>query len=137
MSAGEALVAAAVAAVDALDGAAIEGLGRLSAVFDAAPARAAPPYAVVGDPVLIDWSGAGVTGREGRLTVTLWDAGEVPARLRALLEAAEAAVLAMGPELGGGWRVASLLLVRSRVARAGGDRWTGVSEFRVRMYRAQ
>ncbi len=132
MSAGEALVAAAVAAVDA-----VEGPTRLSAVFDGAPVRAALPYAVVGDPVLIDWSAAGVTGREGRLTVTLWDAGEVPARLRTLVEAAEAAVLGIGPNLGAGWRVASLQLVRSRVVRAGGDRWMGVSEFRVRLYRAQ
>ena len=135
MSAGEALVAAAVAAVAAVD--AVDGPDRLSAVFDAAPARAALPYAVVGDPVLIDWDAVGVTGREGRLTVTLWDAGERPERLRALIAAAETAVLGIGPDLGGGWRVASLMLARSRVARAGGDRWTGVSEFRVRLYRAQ
>ncbi len=130
MSAGEALVAAAVGAVSA-----IEGPMRLSAVFDAAPARAALPYAVVDDPVLVDWSATAVAGREGRLVVTLWDAGERPARLRALIEAAEAAVLAMGPGLSAGWRVASLGLARSRVVRGGGDRWMGVSEFRVRMYR--
>ena len=132
MSAGEVLVAGVVAAVDA-----VADPARLSAVFDAPPVRAAIPYAVVDDPLLIDWSGATFMGREGRLTVTLWDAGERPARLRALIEAAEAAVLGIGPGLAQGWRVASLTLVRSRLARAGSDRWTGVSEFRVRLYRAQ
>ncbi len=130
MSAGEVLVAAAVAAVEA-----VADPVRLSAVFDAPPARCAVPYAVVDDPMLIDWSGTDFAGREGRLAVSLWDAGERPERLRALIAAAESAVLAMGPGLAQGWRVASLLLVRSRVVRAGGDRWCATSEFRVRLYR--
>ena len=55
--------------------------------------------------------------------------------LRALAEAVEAAVAGIGPALADGWRVASLSLVRSRIARTGGDRWSATAEFRVRIYR--
>jgi hypothetical protein len=40
----------------------------------------------------------------------------------------------LAPDLGEGWRVVRLALVRSRVLRVG-DRWRGTAEFLVRMYR--
>lgn len=121
------------AAADALRGSA--GLDGVS-VFDAPPVRAALPFAVVEEPVTADWSAKDWSGREAKLTVTLHDAGERPTRLRDLAEAAETAVTALDRELTGGWRLASLALVKARIARAGGgERWTATSEFRVRMRR--
>ncbi|KQN24569.1 hypothetical protein ASF00_17320 [Sphingomonas sp. Leaf34] len=59
---------------------------------------------------------------------------ERPVRVRALLAAAEEGLEALPPDLGEGWRVVRLALVRSRVLHVG-DRWRGASEFLVRMYR--
>lgn len=108
------------------------GLAALTAVFDAPPVRAALPHATVEETVLADWGTKDMAGREGRAAVTLRDGGERPARLRALAGAAEEAVLAMPRDLGGGWRIASLVFVRGRIAREGSG-WAATSEFRVRM----
>jgi len=103
-------------------------------VFDAPPARGGLPYAVVDEPVLSDWSTKSWSGREGRVVLTLHDGGERPVRLRALLAAAEDGLDGLPADLGEGWRVVRLALVRSRVLRVG-DRWRGTSELLVRMYR--
>ncbi|WP_375382383.1 DUF3168 domain-containing protein [uncultured Sphingomonas sp.] len=130
----QAAVVAALAAEPALAGV---------AVFDAPPSRAAPPYAVVDEPVLTDWGAKGWTGREGTLAVLVQDAGggggERPVRLRALAGAVEAALpgldAALGPGPNGGWRLATIRLSRSRITRAAGDRWVASVEWRVRIYR--
>jgi hypothetical protein len=123
--AGEAVQAAVVAALaGALDGA---------AVFDAAPVRASPPFAVVEEPAAADWSAADVDGRELRLTVTITDVGERPVRLRALMTAAERAVAGLSGAMGD-WQVASVVLARSRIVRTG-ERWRGGVEWRVRVAR--
>ncbi len=103
-------------------------------VFDAPPVRGGLPYAVVDEPVLSDWSTKTWVGREGHVLLTLFDGGERPVRVRALLAAAEEGLEALPPDLGEGWRVVRVALVRSRVLRVG-DRWRGTSEFLVRMYR--
>ena len=106
------------------------------AVFDAPPVRRSVPYALIDEPVLTDWSGTGWTGREGRLVVTLADGGERPVRLRALLAEVEEHVPALAVAIGGGWRLAQLRLVRSRMTRAAREeRWAAQAEFQVRMYR--
>jgi hypothetical protein len=107
----------------------------LNGVFDAAPARAVRPYALVEEAVLTDWSTQDLTGREGRLSVVLLDEGERTARLRRLMDEVVEAVAAVPRELGEGWRVTSLVFVRSRVVKDGERRWAGVVEFRVRMLR--
>ena len=104
------------------------------AVFDAPPVRSALPYAVVDEPVLGDWSTTTWRGREGRVVVTLHDGGERPVRLRSALAAAEEGLEAMAPDLGEGWRLVRMQMLRSRVLRVG-ERWRGTSEFLVRMYR--
>ena len=124
MSPREALQGAIVAA--------LEGAGMRA--FDAPPVRAALPHAVVGEALFKDWSAATWTGREGSLAVTFHDAGERPVRLRGVIGEAEAAIEAIGPSLGGGWRLVRMQLARSRLVRAG-DGWLGMSEFTVRMYR--
>ena len=122
--AGEAVQAATVTALAVLDGV---------AVFDAPPVRGSPPFAVVEEPVATDWSAARIDGRELRLIVTITDAGERPVRLRALMTAAEGAAAGLSGELAG-WRVASVMLVRTRLVRAG-ERWRGSVEWRVRVAR--
>lgn len=103
-------------------------------VFDAPPARAPALHLVVDEPVLADWSAKGVTGREGRVSVRLQDRGERPLRLRTLTGLVEDAIEMMDAELGEGWRIVALLLVRSRIVRSA-DGWMAMSEFRVRMMR--
>ncbi len=115
----------------ALVGATSEDVRRVS-VFDAPPVRGGLPYAVVDEPVLSDWSTKTWVGREGRVLLTLFDGGERPVRVRALLAAAEEGLEALPPDLGEGWRMVRLVLVRSRVLRVG-DRWRGTSEFLVRI----
>lgn len=112
--------------------AALEGAGLRA--FDAPPVRGALPYAVVDEARLADWSTTTWEGREGSLAVSFHDAGERPVRLRDAIEAGEAALAAMPRALGGGWRLVQLRLQRSRVVRVG-ERWLGVSEFLVRMWR--
>lgn len=103
-------------------------------VFDAPPVRAPALHLVVEEPVLTDWSAKGFSGREGRLAVQLLDRAERPLRLRALTGLVEDAIEGMDAELGAGWRIVTLMLVRSRILR-GRDGWLAVSEFRVRMMR--
>ncbi|PKP99108.1 MAG: DUF3168 domain-containing protein [Alphaproteobacteria bacterium HGW-Alphaproteobacteria-15] len=103
-------------------------------VFDAPPVRAAPPYVVVEEPVLADWSTKDMRGREGRITIRVLDRGERPIRLRALSGLAEDAVEMMAPDLAGGWRIVTLTMLRERIVRSG-EHWMATSEFRVRMLR--
>ncbi|WP_308814899.1 MULTISPECIES: DUF3168 domain-containing protein [Sphingomonas] len=105
-------------------------------VFDAPPVRAALPFAVVGEPVLAAIDAAALSGRGGTIVIAAEDEGEAPDRLRRLLAGVEAAVDAMPTDLGaGGWRLASVALSRSRIVGKG-RRWTGMTEFAVRLYRA-
>ena len=113
--------------------AALEGAGVTA--FDAPPVRGALPHAVV-EAVLGDWSTKTWAGHEGRVTVRFADAGERPVRLRATIEEGEAAVMALGPAIGDGWRVVQMRCVRSRLVRSG-ERWVGTSEFAVRMWREE
>ncbi|WNO53544.1 DUF3168 domain-containing protein [Stakelama saccharophila] len=109
--------------------------GAVTAVFDAPPPRVAMPYALVEETVLSDWGAKDVAGREGRVLVLIEDAGERPVRVRSLCDAAGAALAAMPRELGEGWRIVTMVPLRSRVLRAGRDRWTGSVEARVRLLR--
>jgi hypothetical protein len=110
------------------------GLGIfINGVFDAPPARALRPYVVVEEALLADWSTKDMIGREGRIAVGLFEAGEDRKRLRALADHAAAALAGLPSELGEGWRIASLAFLRSRVFREGPGLCAGVVEFRVRM----
>lgn len=128
MSAREALTGALCAALRAR----LEGC----AVFDAPPVRAGVPYAVVDEPVMGPWGTKSWVGYEARVAVGLWDEGERPVRLRALLGEVEEAVAHLPPDLGGGWRAARVELVRSRLARGSGERWVARAEFVAFVWRA-
>jgi hypothetical protein len=127
-----------MSARERLQAAMVEALGTALApvtVFDAPPVRGAVPHVVVDEPLLGDWSTKDMTGREGRVAVIARDQGERPARLRGLVAAGEDALEAMPADLGEGWRVVTLTLARSRIAREREGGWIAMSEYRVRMLR--
>lgn len=104
----------------------------VTGIFDGPPARARFPYVAIGEAVSADWGTKTALGREVRVAVTIWDDGLRPGRLHALMSEAETAIEAMARELNG-WRVASLVFLRSRVARDAGGAWAGLVEYRVRV----
>lgn len=110
-------------------------MAQVNGVFDAPPVRAARPYLLVDEPVLTDWSTKDQDGREARITVLVRDTGPARQRARALAGEVEAAVTGMGAALDGGWRVVSLLLLRSRVVGEEDGGVSAVVEYRVRMLR--
>jgi hypothetical protein len=126
MSAGEALVAAALDALRQVAG--------LTGVHEAMPVQAAAPYATVEAGLEMDWGHKSGAGRELRLTVTLRDAGERAMRLRALAAQAQAALdgLVIGP----GWQLVTLSLVRSMTLPESPGRWLLTLDYRARMLSA-
>lgn len=123
-------------AVDAVLGA-HPGLGIvINGVFDAHPARAVRPYAVIEDAILVDWGTKDMIGREGRLAVGIFDASEDQGRLRVLADEIAGAVGTLPRELAEGWRIASLAFVRSRIFREAPGLCAAVVEYRVRMLQA-
>lgn len=106
-------------------------LAGIAPVFDAVPVDAAAPYVTVGPDSVSDWSSKTGQGREHRVSIGVWDDAPGVARVKTLLAQVEAAVLPLTSE-DGGWRVASVLFVRSFVTRDP-EGWShGVAEFRIR-----
>ncbi|HEX8191347.1 MAG TPA: DUF3168 domain-containing protein [Allosphingosinicella sp.] len=126
-AAGEALCAAAVAALER-----VAGIGR---VYDAPPLTAAAPHALVEIDLESDWGHKSGAGRELRLAATLTDKGERPVRLRALAGAAEAALRGLPPQVGG-WQLVSMTHLRTREVRRAKNGWAAVIEFRARLLAA-
>jgi hypothetical protein len=123
-SASEALAEAAMAALNAVDG--------LNHVYDGPPLTGAVPYARIEAGPESDWSHKSGVGRELRLAILLHDLGERPARLRALIGAAEAAAGGIEPELDG-WRLVNLVFLRSALLRDKGAAWAAAIEYRARL----
>lgn len=119
------------AAVSALEAHPVLGT-ELSGVYDDPPPRAAFPYVSIGDNFTSDWSTKTAKGREIRLALTVWDEGEVASRLSSLMGHVEGAIAALPRDLSG-WRIASLVFLRSFVVRDAAGPWAGLVEFRVRM----
>ena len=130
MTPGERVVVAIVAALEAA-----EGIAGKVPVFDAPPARGSRPHLVIDEPVQGDWGAKGVEAREYRVTVRGHDSGERPVRLRGVGEAVDGAMRGLPRDLGDGWGLASVALVRARMLREGGDRWVASSEWRLRIMR--
>jgi hypothetical protein len=104
----------------------------LTGVYDGPPPRAAFPYISVADGLVSDWSTKTETGREVRLVITVWDDGESASRLHDLMGYAEDSVAALPGDIGA-WRVASLVFLRSLVARDVAGPWAGLVEYRLRV----
>jgi hypothetical protein len=112
--------------------AALRGVAGLNGVYPGAPVKATPPYAELGDLLGLDWSVKDRVGREVRLQVTLRDVGDSPARVQALADSVGAAIEGLPGDLGG-WCIASLVLVRTRLGGGPAGRWSMSVEYRVRM----
>ncbi len=105
---------------------------ELMGVFDGPPSRAAFPYVSINDGATTDWSTKTALGREIRIGLTVWDDGESATRLHQLIGHIEDAVAALPRDLPG-WRIASLVFLRSFVARNPAGAWAGVIDYRIRM----
>ena len=106
----------------------------LSQVSDGAPLQAGDAAAVVEAGPETDWGFKGGEGAEVRFAILVTCGGEAPGRARLLGGRIRAAIAAVGPELGG-WTLVSMAMLRSRVLREAGPKWTGVLEYRARMMR--
>lgn len=132
MSAEVAVRGAVIAALRA-DAALMAGLNSL---FDGDPARATMPYGVVGECIGADWGGKDVEGRELRLTISLYEAGETPERMGEMIGRIDPAIRAA--QARAEWRIVTARLARSRVMRAGGRNpagWQALIDYRIRAVR--
>jgi hypothetical protein len=125
----------AEAVVQAAALAAVRGVAGLNGVYLAPPVKATPPYAELGDLLSGDWSVKDRAGRELRLMLSVRDAAESNARVQALAGAVGAAIEGLPRDLAE-WRVASVVLVRSRVSGGPPGRWSASVEYRVRVLAA-
>ena len=123
MSAGDALQAAAISA--------LQGITGLSGVYAGAPLQAVPPHAVVDPGPELDWGHKSGAGREVRLAVTIRDEGERPARLRRLMGEAETALAGLSAVEG--WQLVTMRFLGSRVTRDRQAGWIGLVEYRARL----
>jgi len=86
---------------------------------------------VIEDGSTSDWSHKNGRGREHRIGITIWDDGERPARLHALMAAAEVAIEGIGAVLDG-HRLVSLIFLRARMVRDPDGPWAGFVQYRAR-----
>jgi Protein of unknown function (DUF3168) len=119
------------ALIAALDAHPVLG-AELTGIYDGPPPRAGFPYVSIGDGLTADWSTKTEAGREIRIALTVWDDGEEVSRLSSLMGHVEDAIAAMPRDLPG-WRIASLVFLRSMVVRDAAGPWAGLVEYRVRM----
>ena len=126
-------------AVHALQAAAVAALSahpvlaaQLTGIYDGPPPRADFPYVAVTDGLVSDWGTKTQQGREIRLAFTVWDDGEAASRLTDLMGHVDDALLAIPRDLPG-WRIASLVFLRSIILRDPAGPWAGLVEHRVRL----
>lgn len=126
-------------AVQALQAAAVAALSahpvlaaQLTGIYDGPPPRADFPYVAVTDGLVSDWGTKTQQGREIRLAFTVWDDGEAASRLTDLMGHVDDALLAIPRDLPG-WRIASLVFLRSIILRDPAGPWAGLVEHRVRL----
>lgn len=119
-------------AAQAVEAALIDALSGIAPVYDRAPPRAPFPYIVISDSPVSDWSTKTERGREIRVALNIWDDGDDAGRLAALVNDVEAAMAVFPRDLAG-WRVASLVFLRSLVSRDPAAPWVALVEYRVRV----
>ena len=121
-----------MSALAAVQAALVTLLDAIAPVYDSAPPRAAFPYILISGSPVTDWSTKTQAGREIRLALTIWDDGEEAESLRTLMIAVEAAIDGFPRNLPG-WRVASLVFLRSLISRNPGAPSAALIEYRVRV----
>jgi hypothetical protein len=113
--------------------------GQINGIYDGAPLQAIVPYAVIGDMAGNDWGTKDRAGRELIITLSLYDRGENAGRLALLASAIHTAIGALPRQLGG-WNIASMVPLRSRLVRGAniasngpvGGQYSWQSEWRLR-----
>lgn len=108
---------------------------QVNRIYDGAPDKATPPMLVVGECTGSDWAVKDRPGRELRIGISIEDDRETPARISAIMPLADAVVQGL-PGAVAGWRVGSLVMTRSRLARSATGRWIAVIDYRVRVLAA-
>lgn len=106
----------------------------LSQVSDGAPLQAGDAAAVVEAGPETDWGFKGGEGSEVRLAIVVTCGGETPGRARRLGEKIRAAAATVAADIGE-WKLVSMVMLRSRVVREAGPKWSAVMEYRARMIR--
>jgi Protein of unknown function (DUF3168) len=101
-------------------------------VYDGPEPRAVFPYISVTDGLVSDWSTKTDIGREFRIGLTVWDDCEEAARLHDLMGHVEDAVAALPRDLPG-WRIVSIVFLRSLISRDPVGPWAGLVEYRLRV----
>lgn len=114
---------------------AVRGVAGLNGVYLGTPAKATPPYALLGELLSGDWSVKDRAGRELRLLVTVRDAGDGAERIHTLCAAVGAALEALPRDLDG-WRLVSVALVRARIGGGAPGAWSASVEYRLRVLAA-
>jgi hypothetical protein len=104
----------------------------LNGVFEGAAVKASLPFAELGEVLAVDWGTKTAAGREIRVAVTVRGAGDTGAAVSALAGMVGTVIEAVPRDLAG-WRVASVVLLRTRLLRGGPGAWAAVVEYRVRM----
>ena len=113
---------------------ALRDVPGLSQVSDGVPLQAGDAAVMVDVGPETDWGFKGGEGAEVRFAAALTCRGGEPGRARMLGGRVRAAIATGGPGLGG-WTLANLLMLRSRVVRETASKWTAVAEYRARMIR--
>lgn len=113
---------------------ALRDVPGLSQVSDGVPLQAGDAAVMVDVGPETDWGFKGGEGAEVRFAAVLTCGGEAPGRARMLGERVRAAIATVGPDVGG-WTLANLVMLRSRVLRETASKWTVVAEYRARMMR--
>lgn len=126
-------LAVRAAMLEALGGDAALG-DLLNGVYDGTPVKGSEPYAVVGEAIGGDWGVKDADGREVRVSLSLFDLQETPARLAQAMRLSHAAVRSMTGVVDG-WRIAGVALIRSRTAKGRDRGWSSVTDYRVRVLR--
>lgn len=108
---------------------------QLCTITEEAPARASLPWLAIVASASADWSHKTGEGREIRLALELQTRGDEPATANALVQQIENRVAAM-PADQQGFRVASILFLRSRVEQRGGTTRAVLLEYRFRLLAA-
>jgi hypothetical protein len=100
-------------------------------VFESAAEKGAVPFLTLRDWSESDWGTKDRAGRELRIGVAVRDAGETGARAMALAADAQAALLSL-PGVAG-WRVVTVVPVRSVLVSESAGRWSALVDVRVRI----
>jgi hypothetical protein len=103
----------------------------VTGVYDDVPPGATLPYVTIGNDIVTDWSAVGVSGREHRLSVTVWERAFSAGNCRLISSYVENAVLGMSRDLEG-HHLASLRFLRSFITKDPDGTTRGALEFVAR-----